>query len=105
MVSISNEYQLQLTFQTFEKDFQFNIYEAVRFYNILHSILSTQINSVFTYIITIVNSQKLTILKEEIIVRKVFDLNSQKFPLRIHNIKDIINRLLTIYDAIHIGPH
>jgi len=43
-------------------------------------------------------------LKEEVVVREVFDLDSRRFPPRIYNIKNIVNRLLTIYDAIYIGP-
>jgi len=36
-------------------------------------------------------------------VQKVFNLDSQRFPLRMYNIEDITNRLLIIYDAIYIG--
>ncbi len=85
MVSTFNEYQLQLVFQTFEKDPQLSVHKAIRLYNILYSILSIRINSVFIYIIIIANSQKLTALKEKVIM------------------EDITNRLLAIYDAIYIG--
>ncbi|SRR6266566_4178264 len=105
MVSPSNDSQLQLVFQAFERDPQLSICKFVRFYNILCTILSARINSRSTYVDTIANSRKLTALKEEIIVRKVFDLDSQGFPPRMYDIEDIINRLLTIYDATHIGLH
>ena len=105
IASISNEYQLQLAFQTFEKDPQLNVRKATQLYNILHSTLSTQINNISTYTTTITNSRKLTALKEEIIVREVLDLDSRRFPPQMHDIEDITNRLLAIYDAIHIGPH
>ncbi len=68
MASTSNEYQLQLTFQTFEKDPQLNVHKAVRLYNIFHSTLSIRINGVFIRAITIANSRKLTVLKEEVVV-------------------------------------
>ncbi len=55
MASTSNEYQLQLTFQTFGKDFQLNVYKAVRLYNILHLTLSIRINDIFIYITIIAN--------------------------------------------------
>src|SRR6266566_7265055 len=103
MASTSNEYQLQLALQTFEKDPQLNVRKAVRLYNILHSTLSIRINSISTHAITITNSQKLTILKKEVIVREIFDLDSQGFLPRIYDIKDIVNRLLTIYDTIRVG--
>ncbi len=96
---------MQLTLQTFEKDPQLSIRKVVRLYNILHSTLSIRINDVSTYTITIANSRKLTTLEEKIIIREVFDLNSQRFPLRIYDIKNITNRLLAIYDAIRIGPY
>ena len=49
------------------------------------------------------NLRKLTVLKEKVIVQKVFDLNSRGFPLRIRDMEDIANRLLTIYDIIYVG--
>ena len=103
MVSTSNKYQLQFIFQTFEKDPQLNVYKAIRFYNILHSILSIRINSISIYITIITNLQKLIMLEKEIIVREIFDLDSRRFPLRIYDVEDIVNRLLTIYDAIRVG--
>src|SRR6266699_7186359 len=104
MVSTSNEYQLQLVFQTFEKDLQLSVRKVAQLYNIFHSILSTRINGISTRTIIIVNSRKLIVLKEEIVVRKVFDLDSQRFPLWIYNMKDMANRLLAICDAIYVGP-
>ncbi len=68
MVSISNECQLQFVFQAFEKDLQFNICKVVQFYNILHSILSIRINSIFIYTIIITNLRKLTTLEKEVVV-------------------------------------
>ncbi len=103
MASTSNKCQLQLTFQTFEKDLQLNVREAVRFYNILYSILSIRINGVSIRTTIIINSRKLTALKEEVVVREVFDLDSRGFPPRIYNIEDMVNRLLAIYDTIYIG--
>jgi len=44
MISTSNEYQLQLVFQAFEKDPQLNINKTTRLYNILRAILSIRIN-------------------------------------------------------------
>ena len=105
MASTSNEYQLQLVLQTFEKDPQLNIREAVRLYNILHSTLSIRINGVSAYTTTIANSRKLTALEKEVIVRKVFDLDSRRFPPRIYDMENIVNRLLTIYNTIRVGPY
>src|SRR6266566_1049697 len=102
MVSTSNEYQLQLILQIFEKDPQLNIHKATRFYNILHSTLSIRINGVSTRAITIANSRKLTALKKEIVIREILDLNSRGFPPRIYDVEDIANRLLAIYDIIHV---
>ena len=95
---------MQFVFQTFEKDPQFNVREAIQLYNIFHSTLSTRINDVFTYAIIIANSRKLTTLKKEVVVRKILDLDSQRFLLWIYDIEDIANRLLAIYDAIYVGP-
>ncbi len=105
MVSTSNEYQLQLVFQTFEKNFQLNVRKATRLYNILYSTLSIRINGVSTRTITIANSRKLTALEEEVVVQKVFDLDSRRFLPRIYDVEDIANRLLAIYDIIYVGPY
>src|SRR6266566_1790927 len=105
MISSSNDNQLQLVLQTFEKDLQLNIRKLARFYNILCTILSVRINGRSIHADTIANSQKLTALKKEVVVRKVFDLDSQRFPPRIYDIENITNRLLTTYDATCIGLH
>ena len=102
MVSSSNDSQLQLALQTFEKDLQLSIRKLARFYNIFCTILSIRINDRSTYIDIITNSQKLIILEEEIVVRKIFDLDSRRFPPRMRDMEDIVNRLLTIYDTTYI---
>src|SRR6266566_4869324 len=96
MMLISNEYQLQLTFQTFKKDLQLNIYRIAQLYNIPHTTLTHRINDRSIYVDTIANSRKLTALKEKMIVQKIFNLNSQRFSPQIHNMENIANRLLTI---------
>ncbi len=45
----------------------------------------------------------MTALKEEIIVRTVFDLDSRGFPPWMRDIEDIVNRLFTTYDTMYIG--
>ncbi len=95
---------MQLAFQAFEKDSQLSIRKAARFYNILHSTLSTRINGVSIRVITMANLRKLTVLEENIVVQEILDLDSRGFPFRMYDVKDIANRLLTIYDAIYVGP-
>ena len=41
------------------------------------------------------SSQKLTNLKESVIVQHILDLDSPSFPLRIRYVKDIANRILS----------
>ncbi len=103
MILISNENQLQLALQTFEKDPQLNINKIARLYNILRTILSTRIKGRSICADAIANSRKLTALKEEVVVREIFDLDSRRFPFRIYNVEDIANRLLVIYNAICVG--
>ena len=103
MASASNESQLQYTLQTFERDPQLNIRKVARLYNIPYIILSVRINGRSAREDTITNSQKLTALEEEMVVREVFDLDSQGFLLRIRDVEDITNRLLAICDAIYVG--
>ncbi len=105
MASTSNENQLQLVFQTFERDLQLSINEAARFYNIPRTTLSARIKGRSIYVDVITNSRKLTTLKEEVVVQEVFDLDLQGFLPRIYNIKDIANRLLAIRNATYIGLH
>src|SRR6266699_1695272 len=104
MTSTSNEHQLQLVFQVFEQDSQLNINKAIRLYNIPLTTLSDRINRHSVYADIISNLRKLTVLKEKMIVQEVFDLDSRGFLRRIYNIEDRTNRLLAIYDAIHVGP-
>ncbi len=103
MASTSNENQLQLALQAFEKDPQLNINKAIRFYNILRTILSVRIKGCFICVDAIVNLRKLIALEKEVVVREVFNLDSRGFPLRICDIKDMVNQLLTIYDTIYVG--
>ena len=56
MASTFNENQLQLVFQTFEKDFQLSINEAVQFYNIPRTTLSIRIKDRSIYTDAIANS-------------------------------------------------
>ncbi len=104
-MSTSNEYQLQLVFQTFEKDFQLNIHKVARLYNIFHTILTHYINGRSIYADTIANSRKLTALEKEMVVREVFDLDLRRFFPRMYDVKDMVNRLLTTRDAIYIGSY
>ncbi len=65
MVSTSNERQLQLVFQVFEKDPELSISKVARFYNVFCTILSARINGRSICVDTIANSRKLTALEEE----------------------------------------
>ncbi len=76
MVSPSNDSQLQFVLQTFERDSQLSIRKFTRFYNIPHIILSIRINSRSIYADIIANLRKLTVLKEEVVIQEVFDLDS-----------------------------
>ncbi len=76
MASTFNKRQLQLALQTFERDPQLGIRKTVQLYKILHSTLSYRINDRFIRADIILNLQKLTVLKEKMVVRKIFDLNS-----------------------------
>ncbi len=105
MASTSNEHQLQLACQTFEKDPQLSIRKTVRLYNILRITLFDRINSRLIHIDIIVNLRKLIVLKEEVIIQKVFNFDSRRFPLQIYDMEDMINRLLTIYDTTYIELH
>jgi len=69
-VLTSNEYQLQFVLQVFERDFQFDICKAARFYNVLCIILSIWINGVSMCANIIVNLQKLIVLEEEVVCIK-----------------------------------
>ncbi len=102
-ISTFNERQLQLTLQPFEKDPQLGIRKAARFYNVLYSTLSYRINGRSTRVHIIVNSRKLTTLEEEMVIRKVFDMDSRGFLPRIRDVENMANRLLAIYDTMYIG--
>ena len=105
MVSPSNDNQLQLALQAFERDPQLSIRELARFYNILRTILSTRINGRSICVATIANLRKLTVLEEEVVVREVLDLDFREFPPRMSDVEDIANRLLAICDTMCMGPY
>jgi hypothetical protein len=46
----------------------------------------------------VLNSQNLTILEEEVIVRYILDLDSRAFPPRRSTVEDIANRILADYN-------
>jgi hypothetical protein len=46
----------------------------------------------------VLNSQKLTILEEEVIIRYILDLDSRVFPPRRSTVEDIANRILADYN-------
>ncbi len=96
---------MQFICQAFEKDPQLSIREVVQLYNILRTILSNRINGRPIYTDAIANSRKLTALEEEIVVRKVFDIDSRRFPPQMYDVEDIANRLLAIYDVTYVGLH
>ena len=104
-MSTSNEYQLQLTLQTFEKDLQLNIRKAVQLYNIPRITLTHYINGRSIYANIIINLQKLTALEEEVVVREVLDLDSRRFLPRMYDMEDMANRLLATYDATCVRPY
>src|SRR6266566_1336679 len=101
MPSTFNESQLQLTLQTFERDPRLNIREAAQLYNIPRTTLSIRLNDISIYADIIPNLRKLTTLKEKVVIRKVFNLDSRGFLPRIYDVKDIANRLLAIYDTMY----
>ena len=68
MASTFNKRQLQLTFQTFERNPQFDIRKTIRLYKIFYSTLSYRINGYSIYTDTMPNLQKLTVLEKKVVV-------------------------------------
>jgi hypothetical protein len=64
--------------------------------------LSNRILRTPSRITKVLNSQKLTILEEEVIIRYILDLDSRAFPPRRSTIEDIANRILADYNKEHI---
>ena len=54
---------------------------------------------------TVVNSRKLTVLKEETIIYFIIDLYMRVFLLCLSGVKDIANQLLYVCDALPIGKN
>jgi len=104
MASVSNKSQLQYVLQTFERDPQLSIRKVAQLYNIPRTTLSIRINGHSACEDIMANSQKLTVLEEEVVVREVLDLDSRGFPPRMHDMEDMANRLLATCDAMYVGP-
>jgi hypothetical protein len=79
--------------------------KATRIYNIPEPIFRARLAGRPTCNNTQPNCLKLTELKEEIIVRYIFDRDSKGFSPRLVDIEDIANYFLEAYKTKYIGKY
>ena len=79
-----------------------SIKRATSIYTVNYTILSRRKRDTLSHRDYKPNIQKLTNLKENIIIYKILELDTQGFPSRLYNIKNIINRLRYNCNALFV---
>ncbi len=82
-----------------------SIRKALEIYNVPYSTLYTRRDDRTSRRDIPIKSKNLSISKENTIVQRALELDTQGFPIRLSSIEDIANRLLRDRDAIRVGKN
>lgn len=104
MESQSKEARTLLAVAASKVDSTQSVKKLARIYNINRMTLTNRINGRPSRIDLPVNSRKLDLIEEEVIVREVLELDSRGFPPRLGHIEEMANQLRTMRDASRVGP-
>jgi hypothetical protein len=96
---------MNLAFQVLRSKPNENLSRVTRIYKVPRIILSDRCNRKPTCNTTIVQSRKLIILEEEVIIRYILDLDSRAFPPRRSTVDNIANQLFSIRDSRRVGKN
>jgi hypothetical protein len=100
-----NESDILLAVQFVQQNPRSNVTKTTRIYKVPRLTLSRRVKGILSRITKIPNSQKLTILEEEVIVRYILDLDSRAFPPWRSAVEDMANRILTDRNGGRVGKN
>ena len=103
MESSSKGSQLLLTIQAIKKDPKLFIRKAVYIYNISRRTLQYYIYDQYTRCNILLNFRKLISLKEDILLKRIFDLDDRRFSPNYANMEDMANYLFAKYNRGRVG--
>lgn len=103
--SQSKENRINLAIQAIQRDKKLSRRCAAQIYNVPESTLCDRINGKTPKAEVHPKAHRLTITKEEAIVKYVLDLDMRELPSRLAGIEDMANLLLSRRDGGHVGKH
>ena len=98
-----NESQLILALQAIKRDPKLTVRAAARIYNVAHQTLLRRKQGMPSQRDTDPKRQLLTLLEEQALVQYILDQDSQGFPLRLVDVRDMANHLRRERDASPVG--
>jgi hypothetical protein len=104
MDSLPKESRIVLTLEALKKDPKLSIRRVATIYEVPRSSLQHQHAGKQPRRETPTNLRNLTNLEEKVLLQRVLDLNIRGFQPQLSNIREMADRLRTIYDASRIGP-
>src|SRR5664279_5563175 len=105
METPSKESLMILALQALETDPKLSVRKAAQIYKVSYVTLSRRRKGTLSRAETIVKSRKLSDLEEKTIVRRLLDLDSQGFPVRIGGVEEMANLLRRERDASPVGKN
>jgi hypothetical protein len=103
MAKFNNERGILLALQAIQNDPKLSIRQAIAIYNVPRSTFQTRKFGVPFRRDTTLNCRILTILKEEVIIKHIFDLDARAFPPRIADVEAMANLLRATRHAPPVG--
>lgn len=103
MASTSYDSRINLALLALKNDQKLSVRKAAKLYSVDHSTLTRRTKGQSSRRDIRANSMRFSKLEEEAIVRRVLELDSQGFPVRLSSVEDMANRLLSERDASHVG--
>jgi hypothetical protein len=97
------EGRLTLALQAFRTGQFQSVRRAAAAFNVQHQRLADRLNGILSRHETPVNSLKLTLTEERVIVRHILDLDARGFAPRLSEVEDIADKILVDRDATRIG--
>ena len=99
MNSNNQEVCIFLIIEAIQKNKKTNIQKIIKIYNISNTILQYRINSITSHFEYRFKSYNLLELKENIISKYIFDIDSKDFLFKFKNVKDIANHIFELKDT------
>ena len=105
METTSIESRVILALQALENDPMLSVRKAASIYNAPRTTIQRRQKGIASQAETMPKSQKLSKLEEETIIHRLLQLDSQGFPVRVHDVEDMANLLRRERDASPVGKN